>query len=96
MSSITIFPETSNEYRRLSTAAAKITEATGQTAVVKNVLFDASQNWSWTTIVMEPNDNSMSYQLLCPRDHEIIVLGTEAEVEKCIESLIMQINKKRH
>lgn len=96
MSTITIFPETSDEYKRLSDAAEKIREATGKTVRVKNVMFDAGQNWSWTTIVVGPDNDIMSYQLLYPTEQKTIVSGTDEEIAACIEGLINRIKQKQH
>jgi len=40
---------------------------------IKNVYFDAGQDWMWTTIVVNDEDDKGSWQAFCPRDWELIV-----------------------
>jgi hypothetical protein len=41
---------------------------------IENIYFDASQDWMWTTIVVNDEDDwGRSWQALCPRDWELIV-----------------------
>ena len=69
---ITTFNNNSKEVKALK-AVAEIFNATctnGYTFTVDDVYFDIGQNWMWTTIIAEKNNDF--YQLLCPRDHELI------------------------
>lgn len=66
------FSPSSNEYKALEAVAAVLnsTCTNGYTFTVDDVYFDLSQNWMWTTISAEKNNDF--YQVLCPRDHELI------------------------
>ena len=49
---------------------------------IKNVYFDAGQNWMWTTIVVTDEDTDSSWQAFYPRDWELIV--EESDINKII------------
>ena len=73
---ITIFTEKSREYKRLLAAAALIESETGKSCKIDNTLFDAGQNWAWTTILIESGMASFPYvQALTPRQQTDIVFG---------------------
>jgi hypothetical protein len=41
---------------------------------IENVYFDAGQDWMWTTIIVNDEDDwGRSWQAFCPRDWELIV-----------------------
>lgn len=66
------------EYNKLATLAKIMNDIAFEKHItkyyeVKNVYFDFGLNWKWTTIVAEDFGDEMSFQLLCPRDYEIIL-----------------------
>jgi hypothetical protein len=63
---------------------------------IDDIYFDHGQDWKWTTIVVAKNGNfSDSYQLLCPRDHELIINSlTLNNLVDITKTLLEQINKR--
>lgn len=46
----------------------------GSVFVVDDIYFDSGQDWKWSSIVVWRKGNrDDSFQLLCPRDHALIV-----------------------
>lgn len=69
-------PDT-EEYKKLMTASTILTAISpkGITYTVDDTWFDYGQNWMWTTIIAyDPSTSFGSYQALCPRDYENILL----------------------
>ena len=72
----TYSPDT-DEYKKLMTAATILTAVSpkGITYTVEETYFDYGQDWMWTTIIAnDPSSTFGSYQALCPRDYENILL----------------------
>lgn len=72
----TYSPDT-DEYKRLTVAARVLTDVSvkGITYTVEDTYFDYGQRWMWTTIIAnDPSASFGSYQALCPRDYERILL----------------------
>lgn len=72
----TYTPDT-DEYKRLTVAARVLTDVSvkGITYTVEDTYFDYGQRWMWTTIIAnDPSSSFGSYQALCPRDYERILL----------------------
>ena len=72
----TYTPDT-DEFARLTTAARVLTAVSPKhiTYTVEDTYFDYGQRWMWTTIIAHDNTSSFgSYQALCPRDYEKILL----------------------
>ena len=86
---INIFPKCSKEYERLQAAASLIMAETGKATKVDTVLFDASQNWPWTTITMESGLSSFPFmQILNPKQQKSIVHETLDEWMETVTTLI--------
>lgn len=72
----TYSPDT-DEYKRLTVAARVLTDVSvkGIVYTVEDTYFDYGQRWMWTTIIAnDPSSSFGSYQALCPRDYERILL----------------------
>lgn len=72
----TYTPDT-DEYARLTTAARVLTDVSPNhiTYTVEDTFFDYGQGWMWTTVIAnDPSSCFGSYQALCPRDYEKILL----------------------
>ena len=72
----TYAPDT-DEYARLKTASVVLTAVSPKhiTYTVEDTYFDFGQDWMWTTIIAhDPTSHFGSYQALCPRDYEKILL----------------------
>lgn len=72
----TYSPDT-DEYKRLTVAARILTDVSPKciTYTVGDTYFDYGQRWMWTTIIAnDPSSTFGSYQALCPRDYENILL----------------------
>lgn len=92
---ITIFAEGSKEYERLEAAAHMIEAELNLHCKVNNVLFDAGQNWAWTTISMESGMASFPYcQILDPRQHALLVEGNIDEWFETVKQIIKDHQKK--
>ena len=73
---ITIFKESSAEHKRLEAAAKLISAETGKFTDVQDILYDAGQDWAWTTIVIESGLKAWpTCQALNPAQQEKIVYG---------------------
>lgn len=74
---ITVWPKTSNEYKRLSEFAEICTNNSPlkYKYYVDETLFDAGQNWAWTTIIGDKCNSSFinTWQILCPKDLDYIL-----------------------
>ena len=77
--SIRVYDEDSVEYGLLEKAAGVLTEKSPRRYRyhVGVTYFDFGQNWKWTTILCDTGKRGVtgSYQALCPRDHEMIILS---------------------
>lgn len=77
MEIIRTYAHDTDEYARLTTAARVLTAVSPKhiTYKVEDTYFDYGQKWTWTTIIAyDPTSNFGSYQALCPRDYEKILL----------------------
>lgn len=73
---IKVYEKDSKEYKALEAAAALMnvmskTVEKGIKFTVQDVYFDLGQDWMWTTISAKNKDGN-TWQVLCPRDHELI------------------------
>lgn len=75
------------EYKRLKAAASIIESFTNLKCVVADTYFDAGQDWSWTTIIATSPKGS-EWQMLSPRDHEIILTKDLDAFNECVKSII--------
>ena len=68
----------SDEYVKLSLASSELTKQStkGTAFYVDDCYFDLGQDWMWTTIIAR-RTNGDSWQALCPRDYEKILLSTD-------------------
>lgn len=72
----TYAPDT-DAYKKLMTASTILSAVSpkGITYTVEDTWFDYGQKWMWTTIIAYDQSSSFgSYQALCPRDYENILL----------------------
>ena len=82
---IKIFAPDTPEYARLNEAAALMTEKSPNhwRYYVDETYFDFGQGWKWTTIICKSNSEYTgmyeTYQALCPRDHERIILTEDSD-----------------
>ena len=91
---ISIFVEGSKEYKRLEAAANLIQTELNKHCKVDNVLFDTSQNWPWTTILIESDMACFPYvQLLNPKQHAILVEGSTDEWFEVVKEIIAKETK---
>ena len=77
MDTIRTYDHDTDEYARLLTAARVLTAISPKhiTYTVEDTYFDYGQGWMWTTIIANnPSSTFGDYQVLCPRDHEKILL----------------------
>lgn len=91
------FSSSSNEYKALEAVAAILnsTCTNGYTFIVDDVYFDLGQNWMWTTIVAEKNDDF--YQVLCPRDHGLITENIcWTRMSQAVGNIINDSNASKH
>ena len=82
MSIIKTYAPDTVEYSKLALAAAILTatSAKGITYKVEDCYFDLGLNWMHTTIIAyDPASFCGSYQALCPRDYEKILLNGDTE-----------------
>lgn len=87
---IKVYDKESVEYKKLEAAAVVITAFTGVKTVVKDVYFDLGQDWKWSTLVTEPKDG-WSCQILCPRDHALIIQAEDVEqFNRTIETILKE------
>ena len=83
---ITTFEKGSEEYEKLQIAALMLTNRSprGYQYHVGTTYFDFGQDWKWTTILCNGEDNI--YQALNPREQEEIILSdTYDEMVKTVE-----------
>lgn len=85
---ITVFEKNSFERKKLEQAAKLMTEKSPRhyRYYVGECLFDAGQNWMWTTILTDDGDFG-GFQALYPVNQEAIIMSStpeklEAEVDK--------------
>lgn len=79
------------EYKRLKAAASIIESFTNLKCAVADTYFDAGQNWMWTTIIAS-SPNGSDWQMLSPRDHEIILTREFDAFAECVKSIIEKQN----
>ena len=98
MSAIRIFDEHETEYQTLKNAAETITKSLSGKAVchVDVTYFDYGQDWRWTTIICEDHTRSTprNYQLLCPKDQETILYGSDEARNNTVQNLIQLLLTK--
>lgn len=83
---IKVWSRGSDEYKRLEAAVELLRTYKNCDCHIGETYFDAGQDWKWTTIIVDRS--SGSYQLLCPRDHELICRADSAEeLGKVVDSL---------
>ena len=86
---IAIFSENCKERKRLEAAAKLIEAETFKQCKVGNVLFDAGQNWMWTTISIESGMSTFPFmQALNPKQQEDIVYGSVEDWYKAVKEVI--------
>ena len=70
---ITTFKYDSKEHDALVTVARILNTfcTNGYRFYVDDIYYDYGQAWMWTTIIADNGGDS--YQILCPRDHELII-----------------------
>jgi len=96
MDSIKVFKDNSKEKLRLEAAAKLITAETGLKCDVKDIMFDAGQNWMWTTLVVTKDTTCIgSYQALYPKRHELIVYGEINDFMEAVAGVITDTNNKK-
>ena len=86
---IKVYMDKSEEYKRLSEAATRLTEAspTGRKYFVGRTWFDFGSNLEWTTILAESKWGS--YQALCPRDQErILEADTDDKMYEAVRKVL--------
>ena len=89
---LAIFEDGSIEKNRLQSTAYMIEAETGKKCFVKDILFNAVQDWMYyTTISMYDEKLDMQVQLLSPKEQELIIYGTMKEWFEIVTELI-----KRH
>lgn len=89
MEPIQIFEKDSKEYKRLEAAAILIQAETGKTCEVGDTLYDAGQNWSWTTIRMESGFKFSPFiQILSPRQQGMLIYGSLKDWMDVVEEVI--------
>lgn len=89
MEAIDVFSKDSNEYKRLEAAAKLIEAQTGKTCEVTETMFDAGQDWKWTTILIESGIKAFPMcQALDPKGQEDIVSGNMDSWVHAVTSLI--------
>ena len=78
MNTIKVYPRNSDERVKLTEAARELTRISGNGTVytVEETYFDYGQNWMWTTIIAHRQSGD-SFQRLCPRDHEKIIMSKD-------------------
>lgn len=95
---IKIFDADSDEYKRLEQAARLIADRTGLICTVENTLFDAGQNWNWTTVLMTEENplakNGDWVQILCPADQERILYGDERAFDAAINNAVKTLTER--
>ena len=93
-SSIKIFPRDSEEYEKLDRVATFLTAMSPNKYYyyVGKTYFDYGQDWKWTTILAQKNDNGSygdSYQALNPREQEEIILAnSDEELEEIARNIL--------
>lgn len=96
MSTIKVFLPCSREHANLRKASAILTALNERNIEykVEETYFDFGQDWKWTTIIAhDPKCTFGSYQALCPRDHEKIVLAeTPADMLRVIGEIIPELS----
>lgn len=77
------------EYTALRCAAAGLEcrSTDGTRYTVQDCYFDFSQDWAWTTIVAHGKDGA-NWQILCPRDHDLITSCDIDNIAKALRNVI--------
>lgn len=83
------FPAGSDEYKRLSAAAAMLTVKSPKKSryYVGETYFDYGQDWKWTTVLCDGSEWG-SYQALNPREQEEILLCDMSELDKITNEVL--------
>lgn len=86
---IKVFSKDRKEYKRLQAAAKLIEAETYKECRVDNILFDAGQNWMWTTISIESDVSTFPFvQALTPRQQNDIVYGSMSDWLMAVQEVI--------
>lgn len=86
---IKIFKPDTKEAKRLNAAAKLIEAETGKECKIEDILFDAGQNWMYTTILIESGMNMFPFmQALNPKQQSNIVYGTLDEFMQAVKEVI--------
>jgi hypothetical protein len=89
MQAISVFNKESKERKRLEAAASLIQAETGKVCKVEETMFDAGQNWAWTTILMESGLSVFPFtQILNPKQQNMIVYGEIEDWMKEVQEII--------
>ena len=85
---IKVWSRGSDEYKRLQAAAELVSLYGNCECHVGETYFDFGQDWKWTTILV---DSPSEFQLLNPRDHELICKADSAsELGKVVDSILRE------
>ena len=84
------FPVESDEYKRLTAAAAMLTvkSPTKSRYYVGETYFDYGQDWKWTTVLCDNGSGWGDYQALCPREQEEILLCNLSELDRITREVL--------
>lgn len=91
---IKTFKPNEKEYEALKAVANMLTLlcTNGYKFDVEDTYFDFGQNWMWTTIIAK-KDNDDSYQVLSPREHELITENIcLTRIEQALNEIINESN----
>lgn len=77
MSLIKVYPKNSMEYKKLELFASMCDDKFDEKGIdcfvtIETTYFDFGQDWKYTALIT--NEATSSYQSLCPRDYENILL----------------------
>lgn len=90
---IRVFDGNSVEHARLTEAAKAIAQRTGLEAHVDDCMFDAGQDWRWTTILVRAPGRSDWCQCLDPAAQDRIVLSDPAGANEAIREIVKKLNR---
>lgn len=62
---------------------------------LQNCYFDCGQDWKWTSMICElKNSSSKGYQLLSPKQYEIILYGDSTSIANLYEEIKSKLLQK--
>ena len=81
------------EYSCLQTAAKFIENMSGVGVVVKNCCYDIDQDWLYTTLIADPENDFGSYQCTTPRQYKQLINGNFADFTAVVSEIAAGVKK---